>query len=123
LSTSSSPAIPPAPFSSQIGLFSGDPDYFCFGDDFDGCDAAWGGLVSQSQAIILNGVVSVSKGQKALWKLDANYQNVRLGQYAAVGAENVLFANNRGVKYAENEVGGFSRVAVYDAQSRGVQPN
>jgi hypothetical protein len=66
----------------------------------------------------------VSKGQKANWKLEANYANVRVSSYASLGAEYSLFSNNRGVKKEENGVGaGWSRVAVYDAQSRGAQPN
>jgi hypothetical protein len=124
LSTSTSSSIPPSSFDSAVGTFPGDPDYFCFGDDFDGCDAAWGGLVAQSQQIDLRGIVSVSKGQKANWKLEANYANVRISSYASVGAAFSLFSNNRGVKKEENAVaGGWSRLAVYDAQSRGSQPN
>jgi hypothetical protein len=65
----------------------------------------------------------VSKAQKAGWKLEANYANVRVSSYASVGAEYSLFSNNRGVKASENGVEGWSRLAVYDAQSRGAQPN
>jgi hypothetical protein len=129
LKTDTSSLVPPAPFDGSIGTFPGDPDYYCFGDDFDGCDFAWGGLISQSQQVLVQGVVSksVSRQQKALWKLEANYQNVRIAALATVGSKFSLFSNNRGVSQAENEVqngrGGWGRVGVYDAQSRGVQPN
>ncbi|RDA91604.1 hypothetical protein CP533_4653 [Ophiocordyceps camponoti-saundersi (nom. inval.)] len=47
---------PPAPFESAVGVFSGDPEYNCAGDDeFSGCDSSWGLIISRSSGIYIAG--------------------------------------------------------------------
>src|SRR5438552_3564585 len=47
---------PPAPFTNQVGLFPGDPDYTCApNDEFSGCDESWGLIIRESRDIFIAG--------------------------------------------------------------------
>jgi len=129
----------PAPFDLQVGAFPGDPDYFCLGDLSDGCDSAWAGIVRESQQVLITGVTSGSSYgtkdeacvdgmscQTALWWVADNYDNVRLQQLATVGGKYQIVSTKQGVLAADNLATGksprWSRIAHYDAPSRGQQP-
>lgn len=122
----------PSPFAAQAGLFAGDPDYSCAGGDFDGCDSAWAGLVSDSQQVFLTGVVSQSSYtndgeacidgyscQKALWSLASNGINVRVQQLVTVGATYSLVSDGQGVKASDNWANAsgskWSQISIFDA--------
>lgn len=54
---------PPAPFTSVVGKFTGDPDYTCAaGDEFSGCDQSWSTIMTGSKNIFIAaaGLYSVS---------------------------------------------------------------
>ncbi|KAH7081450.1 pectin lyase fold/virulence factor [Paraphoma chrysanthemicola] len=121
----------PAPFATQVGRFAGDPSYSC-GGDFDGCDSAWAGVVRDSQQVFLSGVVSYASYanvdeacvdgyscQKALWSLAGNKANVRLQQFATVGAQYNLVSDGKGVKASDNWVNAsgrkWSQITIFDA--------
>lgn len=47
---------PPSPFEKQVGLFPGDPDYNCRGNnELSGCDESWAVIVRKSSNILIAG--------------------------------------------------------------------
>jgi hypothetical protein len=131
---------PPAPFQKAVGKFIGDPDYSCKGGDFDGCDASWAVIVTGSQNIHIGGAgtyswfstytqdcVDTQTCQKALWYLDGNYDNNRLGHVIGIGAKYVMVVNGKGVSAADNLATtahpSWSQISIFDVPSKGKAPD
>ncbi|KAM3538771.1 hypothetical protein ARSEF1564_008314 [Beauveria bassiana] len=95
---------PPAPFTNNVGVFPGDPDYSCKADDdFNGCDSSWAVVMTESSNVLIGsaGVYSwfstytqecIDKHscQKSLIYLSSKYVNVRLQQVISIGAKNMI---------------------------------
>jgi hypothetical protein len=130
----------PEPFTSAVGVQSGDPDYTCAGGDFDGCDESWGMLVTASANLHIGGAdiyswfssysqdcIADQTCQKVLWQFADNYDGgVRVQHMITIGAEYMLVSNNAGVAATDNLVANsspfWSDVSIYDAPSSGAAP-
>ncbi|OJJ00551.1 hypothetical protein ASPVEDRAFT_128758 [Aspergillus versicolor CBS 583.65] len=130
---------PPAPFNSQVGLYDSDPAYTCRGGRFDGCDEAWAVIITESQNINIASAGTYSwfssytqdcidhhACQEALWRLDNNYDNVRLQHIIAIGAEYILVSDGQGILSTDN-LGvtahpAWAQVSIFDVPSHGQPP-
>ncbi|KAL4805582.1 pectate lyase superfamily protein-domain-containing protein [Aspergillus unguis] len=127
---------PPAPFGSQVGIYDSDPDYSCEGGISDGCDEAWAVLITESQNINIGSAGTYSwfssytqdcidqhSCQKALWRLDNNYDNVRLQNIIAIGAEYILVSDGQGVRSTDNLAitahPAWAQISIFDVLSHG----
>ncbi|KAK4186215.1 putative LysM domain-containing protein [Podospora australis] len=98
---------PPAPFTSVVGKFTGDPDYSCKGGDADGCDESWAVIMKGCQNIMMASAGTYSwfstytqdcidkhTCQKSLWLLDSNYDNNRIQNVIGIGVKNIFVSPN-----------------------------
>ncbi|KAL4941643.1 hypothetical protein BDV06DRAFT_212488 [Aspergillus oleicola] len=130
---------PPAPFSNQVGVFDSDPDYSCSGGNFNGCDEAWAVIITESQNINIGSAGTYSwfssytqdcidehSCQQVLWRLDNNYNNVRLQNVIAIGAEYILVSDGQGIRSVDNLAitahPAWAQISVFDAPSHGQAP-
>lgn len=130
---------PPAPFNNQVGLYDSDPAYTCRGGRFDGCDEAWAVTITESQNINIASAGTYSwfssytqdcidhhACQEALWRLDNNYDNVRLQHIIAIGSKYILVSDGQGILSTDN-LGvtahpAWAQVSIFDVPSHGQPP-
>ncbi|KAM3451968.1 hypothetical protein NHJ6243_009470 [Beauveria neobassiana] len=132
---------PPAPFTNNVGVFPGDPDYSCkAADDFNGCDSSWAVVMTESSNVLIGsaGVYSwfstytqecIDKHscQKSLIYLSSNYDNVRLQQVISIGAKNMIVSSD-GTKITSDENQAvtshpqWAHISLYDVPSKGKPP-
>lgn len=107
---------PPAPFSKQVGLLPGDPDYTCTpNNEFNGCDESWALMVRGSSNLIITGAglyswfstysqdcIDGQLCQKALALFDKNAASVRIENLVTIGAKYMVVMNGIGIKAADN---------------------
>ncbi|KAB5517285.1 pectate lyase superfamily protein-domain-containing protein [Coniochaeta sp. 2T2.1] len=108
---------PPAPFTSAVGLFPGDPTYTCApGNEFSGCDESWGVFSTYTQECI-----DPRTCQKALLLLDNNSASVRIQHLITIGAKYMAVMNGQGIAAVANaNVGShpfWSQISVLDVTS------
>ncbi|RDA88218.1 hypothetical protein CP532_0368 [Ophiocordyceps camponoti-leonardi (nom. inval.)] len=107
---------PPAPFEGAVGVFSGDPDYDCGGDnELSGCDSSWGLIMRRSGHIYIAGAglyswfstygqdcIDGQTCQKALVLLKDNYANVRIQHLITIGAKYMVVRDGVGIPAIDN---------------------
>lgn len=126
---------PPEPFTSQVGVFPGDPEYTCDpNDEFSGCDQSWGLIIRGSSEISIAGAglyswfstytqtcIDTQECQKALVLLDGNSGSVRIQHLITIGAKYMAVMNGDGISAANNlnvhEHPFWSQISVLDATS------
>lgn len=132
---------PPAPFTSAVGIFPGDPAYTCTpGNEFSGCDESWGVIIRQSEDIFIAGAglyswfstysqdcIDPRTCQKALLLLDNNSASVRIQHLITIGAKYMAVMNGQGITAVANaNVNShpfWSQISVLDVASSGTQFN
>ncbi|KAH8714014.1 putative glucan endo-1,3-beta-glucosidase [Beauveria bassiana] len=132
---------PPAPFTNNVRVFPGDPDYSCkAADDFNGCDSSWAVVMTESSNVLIGsaGVYSwfstytqecIDKHscQKSLIYLSSNYDNVRLQQVISIGAKNMIVSSD-GTKITSDENQAvtshpqWAHISLYDVPSKEKPP-
>jgi len=130
---------PPAPFTSSVGVFRGDPDYTCTpGDEFNGCDESWAVIIRQSESIFVAGAglyswfstytqtcIAPRECQKVLMLLDDNGPSVRIQHLITIGAKYMAIMNGQAITAVANaNVDShpfWSQVSVLDVTSNGAQ--
>lgn len=130
---------PPAPFTEQVGVLPGDPDYTCVaGDEFSGCDQAWGLIIRGSSDIYIAGAglyswfstyaqacIDTQQCQKAMVLLDENKSSVRIQHLVTIGSKYMAVMNGVGITAAANmnadEHPFWSQISVLDVVSDGSQ--
>ncbi|KAL4918625.1 pectate lyase superfamily protein-domain-containing protein [Aspergillus aurantiobrunneus] len=130
---------PPEPFGDQVGVYNSDPTYSCSDGNFNGCDEAWAVIITESQNINIGSAGTYSwfssytqdcidrhACQEVLWRLDNNYDNVRLQHIIAIGAEYILVSDGEGIRSTDNLAisahPAWAQVSIFDAPSRGQPP-
>ncbi|PZD42548.1 Pectate-lyase-3 domain containing protein [Pyrenophora tritici-repentis] len=107
---------PPAPFTSAVGVFAGDPTYKCTaGDEFSGCDESWAVFIRESMNIFIASAglyswfstyaqtcIDQQLCQKALMLLEKNYSNVRINHLVTIGAKYMAVMDGKGIPAKDN---------------------
>ncbi|KAK1911450.1 hypothetical protein P3342_012751 [Pyrenophora teres f. teres] len=102
---------PPAPFTSAVGIFAGDPTYKCAaGDEFSGCDESWAVIIRESMNIFIASAglyswfstyaqtcIDQQLCQKALMLLEKNHANVRINHLVTIGAKYMAVMDGKGI--------------------------
>lgn len=100
----------------MVGTFPGDPGYACAaGDEFSGCDESWSTIITESENIIIAGAgfyswfstysqacIDSQTCQKALIRLDSNFDNVRIMNLVTIGAKYMAVMDGRTIAAADN---------------------
>ncbi|KAK1703500.1 LOW QUALITY PROTEIN: pectate lyase superfamily protein-domain-containing protein [Colletotrichum lupini] len=132
---------PPAPFTSSVGLFPGDPDYSCaVGDEFSGCDESWAVVMRGCEDIVIAGAglyswfsayaqdcIGGQLCQKALVLLKGNHASVRWEHLVTIGAKYMVIMDGKGIAAKDNlniDAHPFwSQISLLDVTSDGEQYN
>lgn len=134
---------PPAPFTSAVGKFPGDPDYTCApGDDdeFNGCDESWGVIMRGCEDILIASAglyswfstytqdyIDGQACQKAMMLLQGNHASVRIQHLVTIGTKYMAVMEGQGILATDNlnvDAHPFwSQISILDVASDGAQFN
>ena len=135
--------LPPAPFTSAVGKFPGDPDYTCApGDDdeFNGCDESWGVIMRGCEDILIASAglyswfstytqdcIDGQACQKAIMLLQGNHASVRIQHLVTIGTKYMAVMEGQGILATDNlnvDAHPFwSHISILDVASDGTQFN
>ncbi|TPX15620.1 uncharacterized protein E0L32_004318 [Thyridium curvatum] len=128
---------PPAPFTSVVGIFPGDPNYSCTaGDEFSGCDESWAVIMTGSENIFVSSAglyswfstyaqtcIDTQLCQKALVLLKNNHANIRFQNLVTIGAKYMAVMDGKGIPAADNlnvkVHPDWSQISIFDVSSNG----
>ncbi|KAH6845713.1 pectate lyase superfamily protein-domain-containing protein [Chaetomium sp. MPI-CAGE-AT-0009] len=132
---------PPAPFTSAVGKFPGDPDYSCaFANEFNGCDESWGVIMRGCEDILIASAglyswfstytqecIGGQACQKAMMLLQGNHASVRIQNLVTIGTKYMAVMEGQGILATDNlnvDAHPFwSQVSILDVASDGAQFN
>ncbi|KAK4103745.1 glycoside hydrolase family 55 protein [Parathielavia hyrcaniae] len=131
---------PPAPFTSAVGKFPGDPDYTCAPSEFNGCDESWGVIIRGCEDILIASAglyswfstytqdcIGGQACQKAMMLLQGNHASVRIQNLVTIGTEYMAVMEGQGILATDNlnvDAHPFwSQISILDVASDGAQFN
>ncbi|KAL2372532.1 hypothetical protein RJZ57_003006 [Blastomyces gilchristii] len=107
--------MPPAPFESAVGIFSGDPNYERCPHGSPGCDASWALRIIESSEIYIAGAglyswfttytqecIATRSCQNSMIQLEGNNGRVRIHNLISIGATNMIISDGTQVTSEAN---------------------